>query len=318
MSQTTRPAHAIATKPVSDEFDRAVQEPTQTSKGPQNGRQPEDDDCNERSLATAQRGRRPAMDTDSSSEESRLELRRRRRRVNMQRYRNKIQHRGDILDQEAQQLREEIQQLELQREAILARAPKSTVWSVTAEYFRLFQYGLKASAPARDRLSTTSELPPCDSSAQRDFLYRTMAPDVIGQTGSGVENLLREYQIIARCLPTISTRLDRLDYEDSNSLVATTMVEVVITSSSLRVAFPHLVPNGKWSTLATKLLDRHFFVKGSTRFEWNSSTRRFTLLQYNIDLLTPMLNLLGSFESVARVFEEAAITPEGTVARAAN
>ncbi|KAG3085235.1 hypothetical protein PI124_g18537 [Phytophthora idaei] len=59
------------------------------------------------------------------------------------------------------------------------------------------------------------------------------------------------------------------------------------------------------------LLNQRLSVSGSVRFDWDTSTGRVIRLESKVDLMTPMLQLLGSLEDVARVFDKALVTLDG-------
>uniref|UniRef100_H3GW01 Uncharacterized protein n=1 Tax=Phytophthora ramorum TaxID=164328 RepID=H3GW01_PHYRM len=195
----------------------------------------------------------------------------------------------------------------------------TTALSVVAEYFRLFRYGLKGSALMNDPDNSTKVAPNTNvSTVQRDFLHAATSPDVIGETGFGVESLIEDYRRLALYLPDSDTQLVRLDTGPEDSLTATTTVGITITANTLHFAFPHLVHNGdrdQWSPLAVKLLDQRFVLRGLIHFKWDSITSRVKLVQSKADLLTPMLHLLGDLETVSRVFDNALVTPECKLAQ---
>ncbi|KAK1929664.1 hypothetical protein P3T76_014881 [Phytophthora citrophthora] len=234
-----------------------------------------------------------------------LELRRSRRRANMQRYRSKLRNHVVNLEDDVLQLREDTQKLQVHYDTTLASYKEKTAWSVTAEYFRLFDYGLKG-----DIVESKA-----GSNAQLGFLCANMAPDVVGLTGCGVERLIEDFRLLSLYLPSLSTRLLRLEMGPRESIIATTRVEFTLKTNTIRLAFPHLIQDGEWSPTALLLLDQRVVMQGTTHFEWDSESCRIILLQVKADLLTPMLKLLGDLETVVYVFEDALITPECTPAR---
>uniref|UniRef100_H3H5G9 Uncharacterized protein n=1 Tax=Phytophthora ramorum TaxID=164328 RepID=H3H5G9_PHYRM len=233
----------------------------------------------------------------------------------MQRYRKKLQDHAIALERDVGELREEIQKLQLQCQALSSGVPTgTTALAVVAEYFRLFRYGLKGSAPTNDPGSSTHVAPDTFvSSVQRDFLHAAVSPDVVGETGFGVERLIEDYRRLALYLPDSDTQLVRLDTGPGDSLTATAAVAIVVTAKMLHFAFPHLVRDGdrgQWSQLAATLLGQRFVLRGSIQFKWDSGTSRVKLVQTRADLLTPILRLLGDLETISRVFDNALITPE--------
>ncbi|POM70867.1 Hypothetical protein PHPALM_12641, partial [Phytophthora palmivora] len=68
------------------------------------------------------------------------ELRRQRNRMHQARHKMKQRKKVEGLEASIQQLREEVQELKLQREVVSVGAmSNTTVWNVAAEYFRVFR-----------------------------------------------------------------------------------------------------------------------------------------------------------------------------------
>ncbi|KAE9293336.1 hypothetical protein PF001_g18308 [Phytophthora fragariae] len=80
---------------------------------------------------------------------------------------------------------------ELQRLRFSPRILDSTTpFSVAAEWFRLFRFGLKAYAPQSELWNPPGSAGPSESIVQRDFVSATMAEDVVVHVGRGVEAVL--------------------------------------------------------------------------------------------------------------------------------
>ncbi|KAL3658910.1 hypothetical protein V7S43_016051 [Phytophthora oleae] len=164
-----------------------------------------------------------------------LELHRSRRRANMQRYRNKLRSRAVNLEEDVLQLRDDIQKIQLHYDTTLASAKENTAWNVAAEYFRLFDYGLKGGGGG----GVLSSEPGCSgANAQMGFLCANVAPDVVGSTGCGVPRLREDFRELTLYLPSLSTRLLRLEMGPRESIIATTRVEVALTANKIRLVFP--------------------------------------------------------------------------------
>ncbi|ETM33777.1 hypothetical protein L914_18990 [Phytophthora nicotianae] len=292
---------------------RTSHDPVDVNATPLSVDYPNDLDAHKRkksSTLNMTRKRQPMSFTDTDEED--VELRRSRRRVNMQRYRNKIRMHADTLEADVQQLREEIQKLQLKHHTLLATSKKNTAWGVAAEYFRLFPYGLRGGFTSTEPHDLI-EAPSSGSSEQRGFLIANMAADVIGPKGCGLQKLVEGLRKLTLYLPTMSTQLVRLETGPRDSIIASTRVEVTITANAIRLAFPHLIHNKKRSRFASMLQGQQLVTQGVVHFEWDSDSSRVTLLQSKADLLTPMLKILGDLETVASVFQEALITPECTL-----
>ncbi|EEY53834.1 uncharacterized protein PITG_07438 [Phytophthora infestans T30-4] len=92
---------------------------------------------------------------------------------------------------------------------------------------------------------------------------------------------------------------------------------VTITDNTLRRAFPHLNSDGVgvdkggvWSPVAAKMLNKKIVMQGSVTFGWDRATEKVTSIYAQADLVTPLLNLLGSLEDVSCAFYKARVTPD--------
>ncbi|ETM40372.1 hypothetical protein L914_13666 [Phytophthora nicotianae] len=230
-------------------------------------------------------------------------------RVNQQRYMNKQRQLLADLEDDICKLQEDIKGLELQHHSVTVGIPtQQTVWSVAAEYFRLFRHGFRSPPEALDAFALK-------------FLMVSMAPDVTNGFECGPQALLRNWKLFSLCFEDVYVQVGRLETGALfDSLIASTTTSITISSNTLRQAFPHLnsdghggVRGGAWCPLAVKLLGRHLVVQGSVSFDWDTQTDRVVKVVTLLDLVTPMLRLFGSLEDVSRVFERALITPEGRV-----
>jgi hypothetical protein len=236
---------------------------------------------------------------------------RERGRVNQARDRKgQRQHAAD-LDASIRQLQEEIKDLETQHRNMvrLARTNES-VWIVATESFRLFRFGYVV----------PPESPFRKTDAQLDFLKTYMAPDV---ANGGVDGLLESWKLMSMYGGNVQVQLKRLEQVGVDTLLATTATSVTLTEDTLRHVFPHLIKDAgetssKLSPLANKLKNQRLVLCGAVRFDWDSASGRVARLESEVDLLSPMLHLLGSLEAVARVFDQALITLDGNVVANVN
>ncbi|KAL3657584.1 hypothetical protein V7S43_017551 [Phytophthora oleae] len=212
------------------------------------------------------------------------------RRVRQIRYRKKKENYASNLDEENRQLQKEIEKLEQKRRSALGMVPsKESGWSVTVEYFRLFQYGVRGSF-----------------ADQMDFLRASMAPTVVFDSERGVEAMMKSWQRVSRWFPDIEIELDGVGKYPLGIFVATTTTTFTMSEETIRTVFPELWSCG--SPLVKKLLGKKIVMRGSTRFEWDSVYCRVIYIRTQVDLLTSMLQQLGDLETVARVFEKARVT----------
>ncbi|KAG7375867.1 hypothetical protein PHYPSEUDO_014966 [Phytophthora pseudosyringae] len=241
--------------------------------------------------------------------------RRERCRINQARYRMRQRHREEELDKGIRQVEEQIQELETQRQNIMMCATTNeSMWSIATEYFRLFRYGYLAPMTVPELSSAASSgwlrtHPAKQAHAQLDYLRAAMAPDVTDGNVSGAEALLENWKLLSLHHSDVQLQLKRLDQVGQDSLLASTATSVIITENTLRDVYPHLAG----SLLEAKLLNQRLVMRGSVRFYWDASCGRVGRIESKVDVLTPMLELLGNLEEVACVFEKALITPDGRI-----
>ncbi|GMF18050.1 unnamed protein product [Phytophthora lilii] len=236
--------------------------------------------------------------------------RRERCRINQARYRKRQRQHANTLDSSIQQLREEIDELEIKRQKVIRCAPTNqSVWVVATEYFRVFRRGYMASRSARE--SSCPEI--CHT--QLKFLREAMTEDVTDGDACGPTALLENWKWLSLYHDDVLVQPKRLEQVAKTSILASTTVSLTITESTLRHIYPHLIAAGngavEMSSLAKRLLGKRLVLPGSIRFDWDNATSRVKRLETKLDMLTPMLKLLGSLEDVANVFNEAVITLEG-------
>ncbi|KAJ8507692.1 hypothetical protein ON010_g18944 [Phytophthora cinnamomi] len=208
------------------------------------------------------------------------------------------------LEESIQHLQKDIQELEVQYRLVSYSVPTtSTIWGVTAEYFRLFRHGVKVPITT---LPHTSQY-----QAQCDFIQATMALDVTDGMVFGVKAVMNNLQLQSRCYQEIDTYPVRLDNGPGDSLLATTRSVLTITEGTLTYGFPHLVND--LSPLAARMLGKQVTLHGSVHFVWDAARGRVTQLHWRADLLAAVLGLLGNLEDVERVFDGARISPDGKV-----
>ncbi|KAG6955793.1 hypothetical protein JG688_00011738 [Phytophthora aleatoria] len=237
--------------------------------------------------------------------------RRERGRINQARYRQRQREHADNLNESIQLLQEEIKNLESQRQRIIRNAPThQSVWSVATEYFRLFRHGYMTPMIAPDSSSVTSTKT-MRQHVQLDFLKTKMAADVTDGTICGAETILENWRLFSMFHGDVNVQLKRLQQVAADSLLATMAISLTITKNTLHQLYPHLVSDDQVSPLAASLLNQRIVVCGAVRFDWDEASGRVARLDSKLDMLTPILKIVGSLENVATVFGQALITPEG-------
>ncbi|GMF65828.1 unnamed protein product [Phytophthora lilii] len=125
-------------------------------------------------------------------------------------------------------LRKEHQKLELRIQLLRYNiATKTTSWGVVSEYFRLLGHAFK---------SADNE---CNLDVHRAFLQATMAPDLLTETGCGIEALLKEHKRLSLYHPDTEVQLVHLDNSSHDVVHATVRVKVSIGLNTPQHAFPH-------------------------------------------------------------------------------
>ncbi|KAG3108544.1 hypothetical protein PI125_g11738 [Phytophthora idaei] len=133
----------------------------------------------------------------------------------------------------------------------------------------------------------------------------------------GVDAQLENWILFVLYFDNVRVDLKGLKRPSPDTLVASTVTSVTITSKTLRRVFPHLnsdgvsgTKGGVWSPLAARLLGKNLVMHASVSFGWDRATDKVASLYSQVDMLRPMLNLLGSLEDVSRAFYKARVTPD--------
>ncbi|KAK1942262.1 hypothetical protein P3T76_006587 [Phytophthora citrophthora] len=221
-----------------------------------------------------------------------LKDRRQRRKIIQQRHQKKKARMAEELIDYVPKLREEVEKLKFRHNSLKTRMTKNSIWSVASEYFRVFQHGFP-------RLETSQ-------AEAIVFLRATMASDVNIGIVSGIDALVERWKVFARTFPDGAVQLERLNRISDASLIATTSTRVLLTRQAIESIFPSLRENStRRDVILTKLLGRRVVLRGSVRFHWDSATKRVAELVTCMEMMSPMLQLLGNLEDVAFAFHGA-------------
>ncbi|KAG3033505.1 hypothetical protein PC121_g24348 [Phytophthora cactorum] len=149
-----------------------------------------------------------------------------------------------------------------------------------------------------------------------------MAPDVVDDPLFGADAQLENWRLLTHYFGDVSVDLKGLKTSTTDNLVADTVTRVTITSNTLRLGFPHLngdgvggTNSGIWSPIAAKMLGKRLVMRGSVFFGWDVATGKVVSLHSQSDMITPMLNLLGSLDDVSCAFSKARVSPNCTFVR---
>ncbi|KUF95402.1 bZIP transcription factor 1 [Phytophthora nicotianae] len=228
---------------------------------------------------------------------------RERCRINQARYRQRQMQVETEIEDVIAKIRSEIKELERKSNGTVRPPTTPTGFALASEYFRQFNYYVSS--------------PGTLFKMAFKFLNETMAPDVMGGSFFGVDAQLENWRLFALYFDDVRVDLTGLNTPTSDTLVAGTVTRVTITTNTLCRAFPHLNRDGTggskggvWSPLAAKMLGKSLVMRGSVSFRWDSATDKVVSIYSQADMLTPMLNLLGSLEDVSCAFYKARVTPD--------
>ncbi|KAG2786222.1 hypothetical protein PC129_g22979 [Phytophthora cactorum] len=218
-------------------------------------------------------------------------------------YRQKLTRVETDVNDAITKLISEIKNLEAKGNDAVRLPTKLTSWALASEYFRQFNYYLSSPRTLYKMAST--------------FLHEIMAPDVTDGSLFGVDAQLEGWRLLALYFGDVRVDLKGLRTPTHDTLIAGTVTSVTITNNTLRRAFPHLnsdgvggTEGGAWSPLAAKVLGKRLVMHGSVFFCWDCATDKVVSLHSQADMITPMLNLLGSLEDVSCAFFKARVTPD--------
>ncbi|OWZ13315.1 hypothetical protein PHMEG_00013381 [Phytophthora megakarya] len=223
--------------------------------------------------------------------------RRERNRRKQQRYRDQQNCYLAELETEVNQLRNEIQRLQLGRECGISRVSSQSnvknMRDMVTKYFRLFRNGMQLSNPANNDTFTT----------QREFLYSVMAPDVIFNGGHGVAMLLNRWLYTTFHHQDLDIELVRLKDYTEGLMVAEFIWQSTISEKVLHDIFSHASDDtkNKKLALAVKTLDTRFSASGFVHIFWDETKMQITGLEYTVDTIVPLQILLGALPDIPYV-----------------
>ncbi|KAE8881361.1 hypothetical protein PF005_g26302 [Phytophthora fragariae] len=249
----------------------------------------------------------------------RLKTARRREqcRTNQARYRKKQTEHAKDLEVAVEQLRREIPMLETQRSRLISNA-KSSAWYVVMEYFHIFRNGSRPS----DGVVSGPEawLQNSETQQQRAFLQSAMSDDVVLGERRGVDALLDQWKRCTTSFDDLQFRVEHMTRVSEAFIAATASLRVTISDATLQNVFPHLLAVGgnrfsrtHQAMLRSKLLGQRLLVPCQLRFEWDEKSERIVRLEQTVDLLTPLLPVLGTLADAAFVLEQARVHQDGSI-----
>ncbi|OWZ24736.1 hypothetical protein PHMEG_000174 [Phytophthora megakarya] len=231
---------------------------------------------------------------------------RKRRQVIQQKYRKKIRDGEVALQDSVIQQRHQIRQLEVKRQFLLHPhgVISPTPSSIIVRYFQHFRNGFRPTISVSKLCSTSAMVVPTKAHMQAKFVQAVMTPDVMFNGGCGIEALLEDWRLISLHHEKLDLQLLRVDQGEKGFVTAYLDGVTRITSNMLRSARFDFLHHGEADNLApitAKLLDQKLVFPTTVRFDWDDAAGRITRVQYDADMVTPLLKLLENLEDTSRV-----------------
>ncbi|KAG2767824.1 hypothetical protein PC129_g15890 [Phytophthora cactorum] len=242
-------------------------------------------------------------------------IRREQCRANQARYRNKQLNRRRELQQQNQRLEEEIQGLKLKQRSIrFERRTNQSPWTIIGEVFHLLEDGFRSPW----RLASMEEMMKHAETRQRlEFLQKSFVHDVVMGELRGINALMDQWRRYSLYFEEPHLELKKVESVTMGVVSAVATLSVSITEFTVRCVFPHLkIPKGgrgKVSVLDKKLDGQRLDCNCSVTFLFDEASGRVIRLEPNIDLVSPLLQLLGRLNDVSVVLGQALITSECAV-----
>ncbi|KAF1775791.1 hypothetical protein GQ600_9741 [Phytophthora cactorum] len=189
-----------------------------------------------------------------------IELRRRRNRMHQAKHKMKQQKKVLDLEIGIRQLRDEIQQLKLQKEVVSSR--------------RVTNRQSGVSQPSTFVSSGTGTRPYGHIES-----FHHGIPDGIA---SGLPSLLENWRQLSTYHENMEIDLVRLDVGPDDNLIATVRSATTMSEKALRHGFPHLFENGQWTRLGARLLGQRIVMNGAVSFVWDAEKDRVSSIQYSV------------------------------------
>lgn len=227
------------------------------------------------------------------------ERRREQCRINQARYRNRQRDEVVDLQSSVNMLKEQIDQLRLQRQTLSTRVISFDFASpIVCEYFRLFQSGMCVK-PMNDAER---------GQEQRQFEFLTSALDrnlhVIDETGRSI--FMEQIRRFSLYYGDMDLKVQTMECMQSSSettrMRARYLFYLTITITTIEQVFPHLEyhPAIKW-----RLLGKRLYFPASVTFDVNHCYR-ITGVEWSLDFVAGLSTIL-SLPEVALVLQQASI-----------
>ncbi|OWZ21465.1 Bzip transcription factor [Phytophthora megakarya] len=233
-------------------------------------------------------------------------------RTNQARYRKKQTEYAKTLEVTVGQLRLEIPKLEMQHRQLISNA-KASLWNVVVEYFHLFRNGSRSMGPRSS--GPKAWLQTSEAEQQLLFLRSAMAEDVLIGEQRGVEAMVELWKRCTYYFDDLHFRLKHMTKVSENFIAATASLTVTVSEATLQLCLPsneefrrNTAQEAKMATVRSKLLGQRLVFPCRLSFEYNEATKRIVRLENSVDLLSSLIQVLGSIEDAAFVLERALLT----------
>ncbi|KAF4031035.1 hypothetical protein GN244_ATG17130 [Phytophthora infestans] len=145
------------------------------------------------------------------------------------------------------------------------------------------------------------------------ILERAFAHDAAMGELRGVDALMEQLLLFSQYFGQPHLKLLRIESVAPDVMAARAKLSVTVTELTLRHAFPHLEePAGGEDRvlLFQRLLGQRLECDCSLSFLFDEDSERVARLEVNIDLATPLFEVLGSLKDVSNVLEHAGVSSE--------
>ncbi|KAF4135582.1 hypothetical protein GN958_ATG15231 [Phytophthora infestans] len=226
---------------------------------------------------------------------------RERRRKYQERYRARQRQMIEDLEACNLKLQREIEGQRRKRNTLVLFVSTRSVWHVAVDYFRLFK----------------RELLTANEPHVMTFLRATMAQDLDAGSVHGLHALVTNWAVFTELFQEVHIQLRGLEQVADATLVATTTTSITFTSRSLSNLLPGLTSSRadpsndrKRSRIVCRLQGQLLVMYGSVLSRWDGTINRVVSLITQVDMVSPLLQLLDNLEDVSLVFRHARISPE--------
>ncbi|KAL8009172.1 hypothetical protein Plhal703r1_c01g0001401 [Plasmopara halstedii] len=258
-------------------------------------------------------------ETDKRKREDAHKFRRREQcRANQARYRHKQKNAQLQLEKSTEELHKDLETLKRRYRDLSSRERIiQSPWSIVADVFRLLDICFRSSW----RMTSTKEMKfHTETRELLTILERSFASNVAMGELQGVDAMMEQLLLYSQIFQTSWLQLQRIERVAPGVMAARATINLTLTEFTLRHAFPHLEESTSQETdgssLFLRLLDQQLECRCSLTFFFDEESDRVVRLAASVDLMTPLLQVLGTLEDVKTVLEHARISEECVIRKA--